>query len=88
MAVWEAVRVPALLGRKAARAVAAPDILECVDGHARCARRESEQARLALRRPRAEARLELLDHPVRLLVPAVVGEPRPVVHVDLRHSSR
>ena len=40
----------------------------------------------ALCRLRAEARPELLDHPVRLLVPTVVGEPHSVVHVDVRHA--
>ena len=40
----------------------------------------------ALCRLRAEARPELLDHPVRL-VPTVVGEPHSVVHVDVRHAS-
>ena len=85
MAAWEAVRVPTLLDRKAARRVAPLEILEGVDGHARGARRELEQTRLALRRPRAEARPELLDHPVRLLVPRVVGKPHQVVHVGLHH---
>ncbi len=57
-------------------------VLEAIDGFARGASRELEQAQLALRGPRA-ARPEPLDHPVRHLEPAVVGEPRPVAHVDL-----
>ncbi len=60
------------------------EVLEAVDGYVRGASRELEQAQFALRGPQAE-RLEPLDHPVRLLEPAVVGEPRPVVHVDIRH---
>ncbi len=59
-------------------------VLEAIDGYARGASHELEQAQLALRRPRA-ARQEPLDHPVRHLEPAVVGEPRQVVHVDPLH---
>src|SRR6266571_1222413 len=85
VAAWEAVRVPALLDHKATRAVAALETLEGIDGNAGGARRELEQAH---RRPRAEARPEPLDHPARFLVPAVVGEPHPVVHVVLHRPSR
>ncbi len=85
VAAREATRVPALLDRKPPRSIAALEILEAVDGNARGARGELEQARFALREPRTEARPEPLDHPVRLLVPAVVREPRPVVHVELHH---
>ena len=49
MAAWEAVRVPALLDRAAARAVAALEALEAIDGQRRGARGELKQARLALR---------------------------------------
>ena len=79
MAAREAVGVPALLDREPPRPVGALQVLEAVHGHARRARRELQQARLALRRPRPEALPEPLDHLVRLLVPAVVGELCPVV---------
>src|SRR6266702_6507992 len=45
----------------------------------------TKQARLALCGPRVEASPESLNHLVRLLVLAVVGEPHSVVHVYLHH---
>ncbi len=59
-------------------------VLEILVGVERGTRREMEQARLALCRLRAEARQEPLNHPVRL-VPVVINDLRPVVHVDLLH---
>ncbi len=75
-------RPPECIGKKGEGKVL--EILKGVDWHTRGTRRELEKARLTLRRLRAEARQEPLDYPVRL-VPAVVNEPGPVVHVDLRH---
>ena len=81
MAAWETTWVLALLDRKAPRAVAALEILEAVDGNARCARRPvanwNRHARSA-----GHVRKHAQNHPVRLLVPAEVGEPR----LDLRYA--
>ena len=71
----ETARVSALFHRKA---IATAETLEGVDGHARA-------GTPCARRLRTQARTYPVDHPVSLLVLAPVGEPRPVVHIDLRH---